>query len=144
MPVLYDLVLLLDPAADDQRRAQIRADVEATISAQGTLELAQEWGLRPMTFQIDHRADAEYQLIQFTGPPQLVGELGRSLRIADGVLRHRIIRVRPGTPPPPGPPPLRDDRDRDRGERGDRGDRERGDRERPDRGDHDRDERRAA
>jgi len=135
MPLLYDLVLLLDPAADDERRGQIRADAEAAVTAQGTLELAQEWGQRPMTFEIDHKPEAEYHLIQFTGPPALVDELGRSLRIADGVLRHRIIRVRPGTPPAPGPPPLRSERDdRDRGDRGDRDRGDRGDRDR-DRGD---------
>jgi small subunit ribosomal protein S6 len=31
----------------------------------------------------------------------LLEQLDHSLKITDGVLRFRIIRLRPGTPPPP-------------------------------------------
>ena len=39
------------------------------------------------------------------------------LKITDGVLRFRIIRVKPGTPPPPAPRPA-EPRDRAREPRG--------------------------
>ncbi len=54
-----------------------------------------------LTFEIDHQNEGEYFLYQFSGPASLLEELGRQLRIADGVLRFRIIKVLPGTPPPP-------------------------------------------
>ncbi len=41
--------------------------------------------------------------MQFTGPTSLLESLGHTLGITDGVLRHRIIKVLPGTPPPPSP-----------------------------------------
>jgi len=31
----------------------------------------------------------------------MIEALERNLRIADGVFRHRIIKLAPGTPPPP-------------------------------------------
>jgi small subunit ribosomal protein S6 len=105
MPPTYDLFLLLDPAATDERRAAIRGGVEKAINAGGELIGVHEWGQRPLAYEIDHKDEAEYHLLQFTGPPELLEELTRSLRIADGVLRHRIIRLRPGTPPPPSTPP---------------------------------------
>jgi small subunit ribosomal protein S6 len=58
-----------------------------------------------MTFQIRHQADAEYHLLQFTAPGELIAELSHTLRITDGVLRHRVIKVRPGTPAAPSSPP---------------------------------------
>jgi small subunit ribosomal protein S6 len=102
---IYDLMLLLRTSADDERRAQILAEVEQTISDHsGTIELAQEWGVRHLAYEIDHTRDAEYHLLQFGGPPALVDALSYNLKIADGVLRHRIIKVLPGTPAPGEPP----------------------------------------
>jgi small subunit ribosomal protein S6 len=105
-PPIYDLVLLLSTSAPDEERAKILADVEAAISgAGGSIERNQDWGTRSMAFRINHQADAEYHLLQFSGPPSLLESLSHSLRIADGVLRFRIIKVIPGTPPAPDSPP---------------------------------------
>jgi small subunit ribosomal protein S6 len=99
---LYDLTLLLSTSAPDEERSRILSEVEAAISGGGgTVERNQDWGTRPMTYRIAHQADAEYHLLQFTGPPSLLESLNHSLRIADGVLRFRIIKVIPGTPPAP-------------------------------------------
>jgi small subunit ribosomal protein S6 len=100
-PPIYDLVLLLSKSATDEDRAKIVADVESAISAAGgSIERNQDWGTRPMAFRIRHETDAEYHMLQFTGPPTLLESLSHSLRIADEVLRFRIIKVIPGTPPP--------------------------------------------
>lgn len=104
LPPIYDLMVLLATSAEDERRARILADVEQTIADNGgTIELKQEWGVRRLAFEIAHTPDAEYHLLQFSGPPALVETLSYNLKIADGVLRHRIIKVTPGTPPPPEP-----------------------------------------
>jgi len=104
LPPIYDLMVLLSTSAEDERRARILADVEQTIADNGgTVELKQEWGVRRLAFEIAHTPDAEYHLLQFSGPPALVETLSYNLKITDGVLRHRIIKVTPGTPPPPEP-----------------------------------------
>jgi small subunit ribosomal protein S6 len=104
LPPIYDLMVLLATSAEDERRARILADVEQTIAdGGGTVELKQQWGTRRLAFEIDHVGDAEYHLLQFSGPPAVVETLSYNLKIADGVLRHRIIKVTPGTPPPPEP-----------------------------------------
>ena len=104
LPPIYDLMVLLSTSVEDERRARILADVEQTIADNGgTVELKQEWGVRRLAFEIDHTPDAEYHLLQFSGPPAVVETLSYNLKIADGVVRHRIIKVTPGTPPPPEP-----------------------------------------
>jgi small subunit ribosomal protein S6 len=104
LPPIYDLMVLLSTSVEDERRARILADVEQTIADNGgAIELKQEWGVRRLAFEIAHTADAEYHLLQFSGPPALVETLSYNLKITDGVLRHRIIKVTPGTPPPPEP-----------------------------------------
>jgi small subunit ribosomal protein S6 len=97
-------MVLLSTSAEDERRARILADIAQTITdGGGKVELTQQWGTRRLAFEIDHTADAEYHLLQFTAPPAVVETLSYNLKIADGVVRHRIIKVTPGTPPPPEP-----------------------------------------
>jgi small subunit ribosomal protein S6 len=103
---LYDLTLLLSTTVEDDERARILGEVEAAISSGGgSVERNDSWGTRPMTYRINHQRDAEYHLLQFTGPAALLESLSHNLRIADGVLRFRIIKVIPGTPPAPDSPP---------------------------------------
>jgi small subunit ribosomal protein S6 len=90
----YDLVLILDLAAEDDARAKILADTRATITAAGTLIAEQPWGVRTLAYPIDHRTQAEYHLFQFSGPPSLIASLEHTLRITDGVIRHRVIKQR--------------------------------------------------
>ena len=100
----YDLTVLLDTAAPEDQRAKILTDVETMISGGGTVVGKHDWGTRAMAYEIGHKADAEYHLIQFHGTPELLANLQRTLRITDGVVRFRIIKLEPGTPEPPAKP----------------------------------------
>jgi small subunit ribosomal protein S6 len=98
----YDLMLLLSTEVPDERRAEILGRVEELIgSGGGNVVSRHDWGVRNLAYEIRHRGDAEYHLLQFSGEPALLETLGHELRIADGVTRFRIIKLREGTPPPP-------------------------------------------
>jgi small subunit ribosomal protein S6 len=97
----YDLILLLDTAADDGTRSKLVADTRESIESGGELVGYHEWGVRALAYPIERHADAEYHLFQFHATPELLQSLDRTLHIADDVLRHRIIKLEPGTPPPP-------------------------------------------
>jgi small subunit ribosomal protein S6 len=98
----YDLVLLLDPQVEDAARAQIVAGVREAISAQGELVRHDEWGERALAYPIEHKASAEYHLLQFhPSTPELIAGLNRTLHITDGIVRYRINKLQPGTPEAP-------------------------------------------
>jgi small subunit ribosomal protein S6 len=98
----YDLVLLLDLQAEEAARAKIVADARAAIEAQGELVRHDDWGERALTYPIDRKANAEYHLLQFhAGDSALLDGLGRTLRIADEVMRFRIVKLKPGVPDAP-------------------------------------------
>jgi len=98
----YDLMLLLDTGAPDEQRAKILADAERLITSNGgEITSKHDWGVRALAFEINHKGDAEYHLLQFQGPPAALDALNRTLHITDGVTRYRIIKLRPGTPPAP-------------------------------------------
>jgi small subunit ribosomal protein S6 len=99
---IYDLMLLLSSSSEEEQRAKILSDVESTISnGEGSIERNADWGTRALSYRINHERDAEYHLLQFSGPPSLLETLSHDLRITDGVLRFRIIKVLPGTPAAP-------------------------------------------
>jgi small subunit ribosomal protein S6 len=100
-PPTYDLVLLLDPQAEESTRTKIIADARKAIETQGEFLRHDEWGDRAMTYQIDHKTNAEYHLLQFHATPDLLSTLNRTLRIVDEVIRFRIIKLAPGTPDAP-------------------------------------------
>ena len=98
----YDLMLLLDPQAEEATRAKIVADARGAIEAQGEFLRHDDWGDRTLAYPIDRRTDAEYHLLQFhAGAPELLHTLDRALRITDGILRFRIIKLKPGVPEAP-------------------------------------------
>jgi small subunit ribosomal protein S6 len=101
MALVYDLMLLLDTAATDAQRAKILADTEAAITAEGTLVGKHDWGARALAYEIRHKGEAEYHLFQFNATPALLERLHRTLRLTDGIVRFRIIKLAPGTPDPP-------------------------------------------
>jgi small subunit ribosomal protein S6 len=98
----YDLVLLLDLAAEQATRTKIVADTRTTIQAKGEILRDEPWGERPLAYPIDHKTSGEYHLIQFhVNDPELLSGLDRTLRITDGIIRFRIVKLKPGTPEAP-------------------------------------------
>jgi small subunit ribosomal protein S6 len=100
----YELVLMLDPEAADADRERVAGDVRQQIEGTGTLDRADEWGVRQMAYEIRQRNEADYRFYRFHGEPELLERLDHSLKITDGVLRFRIFKVDPessANPPPP-------------------------------------------
>jgi small subunit ribosomal protein S6 len=103
----YDLLVLIDADAPEERRGQILDAIKKQINAgAGELKGDVDWGVRKLAFEINHRGDAYYHLFQLESEPELLKQLEHSLAIDDAVLRHRIIRLPKGVPDrPPRPSP---------------------------------------
>lgn len=106
-PPVYDLVVMLESEAPQDTRDHVLAEVTRMISAGGEQLRHDDWGVRPTAYPIDHRTGADYHLFQFHAGPDVLAELDRTLRITDGVIRHRIIKLKPGTPDAPDMPGTR-------------------------------------
>jgi small subunit ribosomal protein S6 len=98
---VYDLVLLLDTTIEQERRDTILANVEDAIDRAGEIVGRHDWGNRHTVYEVRKQSEADYHLIQFRGPSTLLEQLDHNLKITDGILRFRIIKLRPGTPAPP-------------------------------------------
>jgi len=90
----YEAVIIYDPSVDPQ---EIQASLDgslALISANGgTPGSIDRWGRRTFAYEVNHKHEGYYVIASFTGGPETVAELHRTLGIADEVLRHKIIRI---------------------------------------------------
>jgi small subunit ribosomal protein S6 len=104
----YEILLMLDPEAPDERQQQIVSRTRELIESQGGRWDAHDvWGRRKLAYEIDHKADGSYHLLTFAADTATLDEVSRILKITDGVMRHLAVRrPKPGrtTSAASGPP----------------------------------------
>jgi small subunit ribosomal protein S6 len=59
----------------------------------GTPGQVDRWGRRPFAYEVKHKREGYYVLVEFAGEVQTVNDLDRMLTLADEVLRHKVIRL---------------------------------------------------
>lgn len=95
----YEILLLLDPDAGDERQAEIVARVRELVeSSGGSWDLHDVWGRRKLAYEIRHKGEGSYHLLQFTCAAATLDEISRVLKIDDAVLRHLATRRIQGGP----------------------------------------------
>jgi small subunit ribosomal protein S6 len=108
--VAYEILLMLDPDLPEGRQEEIiKRARELVEKANGTWVRHDVWGRRRLAYEIAHKGEGSYHLLNFDADPETLAELSRVLRITDGVMRHLAVRRVEGTagaPPPPEPEPV--------------------------------------
>jgi small subunit ribosomal protein S6 len=98
----YEILLLLDPDLDEARGNEIVGRVRELVERSGgSWDLHDPWGRRRLAYEIDHKHDGSYHLLQFTSDAETLDEISRVLRIDDGVMRHMATRRIAGSPARP-------------------------------------------
>jgi small subunit ribosomal protein S6 len=95
----YEILLLLDPELDDDRQGEVVSRARELVERSGgTWDLHDVWGRRKLAYEIDHKGEGSYHLLQFTSDAGTLDEVSRVLRIDDGVMRHMATRRIEGSP----------------------------------------------
>jgi small subunit ribosomal protein S6 len=112
----YEVMVILDAGLEeDVIRATVDRATGIITSAGGTLGRVDRWGKRRLAYEIGHRAEGFYVLLEASAEPPAMADLDRMLRLADEVIRHKIIHLpdkaaarggRPAAPPAPAPVPV--------------------------------------
>jgi len=98
----YEILLLLDPDLDEARQSEIVARAQELVEkAGGSWDLHDVWGRRKLAYEIRHKGEGSYHLLQFTCEGETLDEISRILRIDDGVMRHLATRRIQGSPSRP-------------------------------------------
>ena len=98
----YEILLLLDPDLEEGRQGEVVTRARDLVEkAGGSWDVHDVWGRRKLAFEIDHKGEGVYHLLQFTCEAGTLDEISRVLRIDDGVLRHMATRRIQGSPARP-------------------------------------------
>src|SRR5207237_8106148 len=105
--VAYEILLMLDPELPEGRQEEIvKRARELVEGAKGKWVGHDVWGRRRLAYEIGHKGEGTYHLLNFDAEPETLEELSRILRITDGVMRHLAVRrIEGGSPGPPPPEP---------------------------------------
>lgn len=87
----YEVMFIVDPILDDEKRAAAVDNVKAIIEAEGTIEKVDIWGMRKLAYPIRKKNEGYYVVIGFQAGSDLPKELDRKLKIFDDIMRHLII-----------------------------------------------------
>lgn len=85
--------MLILPAEADESVVSAALDRVTRIvsDAGGTVGTVDRWGRRRLAFEIDRQHEGYYVVAEFTADPGVIGELERTLHLADEVLRFKVV-----------------------------------------------------
>jgi len=90
----YEVMVIFDTGTEPSAiQAALDRALETIRAHGGTPGRVDRWGRRPFAYEVRHKREGYYVLVEFGGDPQTVAELDRMLSLADEVLRHRVIRL---------------------------------------------------
>ncbi|MGI6203856.1 MAG: 30S ribosomal protein S6 [Anaerovoracaceae bacterium] len=87
----YEVMFIVDPVLDDEKRNAAIEAVKTIISDNGELGEVDEWGRRKLAYPINKKEDGYYVVAEFRAEPEVPKELDRRLKIMDQIMRHIIV-----------------------------------------------------
>ena len=67
--------------------------LEVIRSTGGNPGAIDRWGKRTFAYEVNHKREGYYVVVEFTAEPVTVAALDRMLGLADEVVRHKIVRL---------------------------------------------------
>jgi small subunit ribosomal protein S6 len=89
----YELMVILDPDLDERTVAPSLDQFLGVVrQGGGTVEKVDVWGRRRLAYEIKHKVEGIYAVLDLTAEPDTVKELDRQLNLNEAVLRTKLIR----------------------------------------------------
>ncbi len=67
--------------------------LEVIRSTGGNPGAIDRWGRRPFAYEVNHKREGYYVVVEFSAGTQTVADLDRMLGLADEIVRHKIVRL---------------------------------------------------
>ena len=90
----YEVVFIIDPAADEAEVSRLTESHKQIVTDQGAvITKAESWGKRPLAYEILHQTEGTFVLFEIEGSGREIAELERRMRVTDAVIRYITIRI---------------------------------------------------
>lgn len=90
----YEIVFIINPDAEDAEVMRLTEAAQKIITDQGGKIVKTEMmGKRRLAYEINHKRDGVYVLLEVEGSGREIAEFERRMRVNDRVLRYMTVRV---------------------------------------------------
>jgi small subunit ribosomal protein S6 len=90
----YEVMVILDAGLEDESIRTVLDRATRLFATNGaSVGKVDRWGKRRFAYEVRHRSEGYYVLIDVMAEPAAVAEVDRMLGLADEVIRHKVIRL---------------------------------------------------
>jgi small subunit ribosomal protein S6 len=90
----YEVMVILDPDLEEKTIApSLEAFLNVVRADGGTVQGIDVWGRRRLAYEINHKAEGIYALLNVTATVDSVKELDRQLSLNEAVMRTKVMRA---------------------------------------------------
>lgn len=90
----YELMVIFDADVTEDGVAAQLVEIDRQVQAAGgRVATTDNWGRRRFAYEIDHKTEGTYVVLEIVTETGDLHDLERSLRLADEVVRHKVIRL---------------------------------------------------
>jgi small subunit ribosomal protein S6 len=90
----YEIMIIVDGDEEDAMVDDVVSRVETWLTDGGSkLATTDKWGKRKLAYEINHKTEGHYVVLEMVTEPRDMAPLERTLRLADEVVRHKLIRL---------------------------------------------------
>lgn len=90
----YEVMIIFDAGLEEESiRAVIDRATETLQTRGAKVVRIDRWGKRRFAYEIKHRLEGYYVLVEASAEPDAMAEVDRLLSLADEVVRHKVIRL---------------------------------------------------
>lgn len=90
----YETLLLLSPELGAEPREALIAGFTAVIERmEGKILAVDNWGMRDLAYPVKKQMRGFYVRLEYGGPSNMVAELERNIRIADGIFKFVTVKL---------------------------------------------------
>jgi small subunit ribosomal protein S6 len=90
----YELMIICDGDLEESAVAGVINEITSLVEARsGRVATADKWGKRRFAYEINHKHEGFYVVFEILAEPGALDEVDRMLRLADQVVRHKLLRL---------------------------------------------------
>ena len=89
----YEVMIILDPDLEEKTiQPSLEAFLNVIRSDGGTVNNVDIWGRRRLAYEINHKGEGIYVVLDLTASPAAVAELDRQLNLNEAIMRTKVTR----------------------------------------------------
>ncbi len=90
----YEVVFIVDPTAEEEEVTRLTDSFKQIATDQGgVVTKSESMGRRHLAYEIGHKTEGNFVLLEIEGSGREIAELERRMRVNDRIIRYLTVRV---------------------------------------------------